>query len=247
MTPAEKARGVSAAALKRIAAVTMLIDHVTHMLFLKWYFPAHGVRADTRLLYYILRGVGRPAFPIYCFLLVEGYYRTRSRSRYLLRLGVFGLLSEIPFDMALEKGLWDWTHQNVYFTLALGLAAIWAFDAATRGNAESCPLPRLLLGFGAAAAAGLAAHLLHTDYGWGGVLVIWLMYLFRAEPGQRFLTAGSALLTAGDIEAAGWAVFPLLDRYNGLRGRQRKYFHYFFYPGHLLLLALLRAALTGAR
>ena len=247
MTPAGKRRGVSAAVLKRIAAVTMLIDHITHTLFLRWYFPAHGVRPGTRLLYYFLRGVGRPAFPIYCFLLTEGFYRTRSRGKYLLRLGLFGLLSEIPFDTALEKGLWDWAHQNVFFTLALGLAAIWAFDAATRGDWKRCPLPRLLLGLAAAVAAGLAAKLLHTDYGWKGVLVILLMYLFRQEPEQRILTAGPALLLAGDIEAAGWAVFPLLDRYNGLRGRQSKYFHYFFYPGHLLALALLRAALTAAK
>ena len=107
-------------------------------------------------------------------------------------------------------------------------------------------MSRLLPGFAAAAAAGLSAQFLRTDYGWCGVLVIVLMYLFRGEPGERFLTAGPALLLAGNIEAAGWPVFPLLDWYNGLRGRQSKYFHYFFYPGHLLLLALLRAALRAS-
>lgn len=238
-------RGVSGSFLKRIAAAAMLIDHCTHTFFLKYWFPVRGVTAFTRGLYYVLRGVGRVSFPIYCFLLAEGFRRTRSRGRYLLRLGLFALISEAPYDMALENGLWSWNSQNVLFTLALGLGAIWAFEEITGGDPERCSGLRLSAAFAAAGAAAAAAALLRTDYGWKGVFVILLMHLFRDRPGERFLTAGPALLYAGPLEAAAWPVFPLLDRYNGLRGSQRKFFHYLFYPGHLLLLALMRRALAG--
>ena len=233
--------GISAAFLKWLAVVTMFIDHACAVYFLTWYFPAHKVTVFTYWLYYILRGVGRLAFPIYCFLLAEGFRRTKSVGKYLLRLGLFGLISEIPFDLAFENTLADWEHQNVFFTLALGLAAIWAWDTITRGDHCRCSFPRLCIAMAAAAAAAGLAHLMRTDYGWVGGAVIMLMHIFRDEPENRFLTAGPALLFAGGIEAVGWPCFRLFDRYNGRRGKQRKYFYYVFYPGHLLLLSLIRA------
>ena len=235
-------RGLDAGALKRIAAVTMLIDHATDVFFITWYWRFHPVTSFARSLYYFLRGVGRFAFPIYCFLLVEGFRRTRSVKGYLLRLAVFALISEIPFDLAFYGKVFDWDHQNVFFTLALGLAAVWAWDVLTCSGSSDCSLFRLLSAAGAAAAAAAAAWLLRTDYDWRGVLVILLMHIYHTQPAERFLTAGPALLLAGTIEAASWPDFLLFDMYNGRRGRQNKLFYYFFYPGHLLFLTLLRTA-----
>ena len=234
-------KGVSAAVLKWIAVITMFIDHATHVYFLTWYWRAHRIAPLARTTYYALRAVGRLAFPIYCFLLVEGFRRTKSVKNYFLRLSVFALISELPFDLAFREQLFDWTHQNVFFTLALGLAAMWIWDAVTLSDQENCSLPRLLLAAAGAGAMAWAAWRMKTDYAWEGVLVILLMHIFRGSGEERFLTAGSALLLAGDIEVAGWPVFGLFSLYNGQRGRQNQYFFYAFYPGHLLLLVLLRA------
>ena len=245
MNPHAEKKGLSAAVLKGIAAVTMFIDHATYVFFLTWYWRSHRVTVLTRRLYYILRGVGRIAFPIYCFLLVEGFRRTRSVKNYFLRLSAFALISEIPFDLAFNKGPFDWSDQNVFFTLALGLAAVWAWDTVTRSDQAACPLSRLLLAAAAAGALAYAAYLIKSDYDWRGVLVIMLMHICRDDPAERFGAAGPALLLAGKIEAASWPDFLLFDLYNGQRGRQNKYFFYAFYPGHLLFLTLIRALARG--
>lgn len=94
--------------LKWIALISMTLDHI-------------GVVLVPRgTLYWILRILGRLAFPIYCFLLTEGDLHTRSHGRYLRNLGIFALLSEIPFDLARSHTWFDGSDQNVYVTLFLG-------------------------------------------------------------------------------------------------------------------------------
>ena len=231
-----KSRTLSAAALKRIALVSMLLDHAAAVLY-----PA-SVKAHARLFrwrtYLGLRCIGRLAFPIYAFLLAEGFYHTRSRGKYLLRLGVFALLSELPFDLAF-RGVWlEWEHQNVFCTLFLGLAALWLFTAITGGDARD--LRRTALGLLAVAALAALAWFAKTDYGAWGVLVVWSMGAFHAEPRRRALVSGALLLGSSPLEACSFVDYWLFSLYNGQRGRQNKVLFYFFYPGHLLLLCLLR-------
>ena len=251
----EKRRELSGAVLKWTAIVTMLIDHATAMVFLTWLIPmrrAAGISpilsAGERNLYWILRAVGRPAFPIFCFLLVEGFHHTRDIRRYLGRLLVFGLISELPFDYALF-GRFTWKYQNVYFTLFLGLLAVWGLSRILAEGWQERPwTERLLraLGCGSVSAAAMAAaEILETDYGWTGIALILLLFLLRRQGWLRDLSAGLVLLTAGTIELVGWIAFPLFHLYNGRRGRQSKYFFYAFYPGHLALLWLLRVLCTG--
>ena len=268
---AEKKRGVSAAVLKWTAVISMLIDHMTAVGFLTWYWPMRRLRRLTPVItpvsrwsYYILRGVGRLAFPIYCFLLVEGYFHTRNVKKYLVRLGLFALISEIPFDRAFDQVWFKWDSQNVFFTLFLGLLAVWLVDLLCKNLSErpgwQRPV-RVLLALAAAFACMAAADWMHTDYGWSGVTLILVMYLLRRWELPRLICSALALLPVGQsipdfchtlfsgsftvgfsggIEMVGLPVFALLHFYNGERGRQAKYFFYVFYPAHLALLALIR-------
>ena len=134
---------ISGSVLKMVAITTMLIDHLGAGLLLPLLsLPPtsplstndHGIPflfhryLLTYEFYSLLRIIGRSAFPIFCFLLVEGLLHTSSRGKYLLRLLLFSFLSEIPFNLALFGGLRNANHQNVFFTLAIGLAVIWGMD-----------------------------------------------------------------------------------------------------------------------
>ena len=237
-------RGLSGGTLKWIALLSMLIDHAAVVFY-------HGsIRAGNPVfsigLYYLLRCVGRLAFPIYAFLLAEGFRHTRSVERYLGRLLVFGLVSELPFDLAFRAARVDWSYQNVYFTLFLGLLAIWLWHRLTRGDPANCGVGRVLLGLLAIAAAVAAAELLKTDYGAWGVLVILSLALFQEKEWQRDLFSGCFLLGSSAFEVVGFIDFAFFHFYNGERGRQAKYLFYVFYPAHLLLLALIsRAVFKG--
>ncbi len=121
-------------------------------------------------VYWAMRGVGRLAFPIFCFFIAEGFIRTRSRGQYALRLALFAVISEIPFDLVASGRVMDLSSQNVYVTLLLGLLGLWGYDRlAKRGMAAL----GLLVPLGCA----LAGQWLGADYGAGGVLLIFVMHL----------------------------------------------------------------------
>lgn len=251
-----RGRGLTGAALKWIALGTMFIDHVGATLLLSLYYRT--LTAGTRYLYYGARVAGRLAFPIFCFLLVEGFAHTRDRRRYALRLGVFALVSEIPFDIAFKhpaNGLLEFSSQNVFFTLLLGLLALCLWDALARrlpgGWGYAGLIPAVLV-------CALAAERLSTDYGGFGVLLIAALGAGRGLPGREPPRTGPALpllLGAGAVlyycqSHNNWieiyAVFglALCACYTGERGRSvSKWFFYAFYPVHLLALGLLNQAL----
>ena len=239
-------RGLSAAALKWFAIVTMLIDHTGAALLYGLAKARHGWGSGlcSQEFYSATRVIGRLAFPVFCFLLIEGLFHTRSRWKYLLRLTVFALISEIPFDLAFNSGWLDFAGgQNVFFTLALGLGACAAWDWLTKGNDPNCEPLRGVAAILAVAAACGGAVLLRTDYSGLGVALIFVMYILRDKPFARDLLAGGVLclmFTLANshwIEALAILSFPLLHLYNGQRGRQNKYFFYIFYPAHLMILA----------
>ena len=149
-------KGISGSTIKIIAVTAMLIDHIgaavlTRQLMadglgsvmergsveemMSW-MMAHGAIYIT---YTMLRLIGRLGFPIFCFLLVEGFQKTRDVRKYAMRLGLFALLSEIPFDLAMRGSPFDFGYQNVYFTLFLGLFTLCAFEffAKYRNASES--------------------------------------------------------------------------------------------------------------
>lgn len=222
-------RPLSGAALKLIACGAMFADHLVKALSIGGW-PS-----------FILSGlIGRIAFPLFCFLLAEGFFYTHSRILYIRNLLLFALLAEIPFDLALYGRLFYPCHQNTCLTLLLGLLLFLCLDAVEKlqiPNIERYILRLLLL----AAFAG-AAWLLRADYDIWGICCLAACYFLRQFPVPA-LMAGCFLMNLNGFGTPG-AFLALIPAalYNGKRGRQLKYAFYLFYPLHLLLLAALRLA-----
>ena len=239
----QKRTGISGSVLKWIAILSMFIDHSAAVLVEAGWIA--GLREVSYYEYLLMRGVGRLAFPIYCFLLVEGFLHTRNVKKYLLRLGLFALISELPFDLAMRRSFFTLRYQNVFFTLFIGLLALTLWRWLTQRKGFQAVWWRQTLGLlGIVALAWLAAFC-RTDYGWQGVAVISLMYLLRERPIPRDLGSLAVLYTSSILELAAFPDVVLFQLYNGQRGRQSKYFFYIFYPAHLLILAGIRRALWG--
>ncbi len=231
----ERFRVLNGSALKLLAMAAMLVDHSAicfRPLLGSYLFTLFDIRFTP---YVLLRGFGRIAFPIFCFLLAEGFRHTRSKQRYALNLFLFALLSEIPYDL-FNCGTLPYERQNVFFTLMLGGLGIWCL-----GKFRERPLGSSLLLIGLA----VVAAKLNADYGWKGFLLILLLYLLAEQPVVQAF-AGITLL--------GWpagvaCAFPFLNLYNGergfVRGRAAKYFFYCFYPVHLTILWLLHRHFFG--
>lgn len=246
-----KPRGaVTGSQLKMVAVVAMLIDHTAYLLLgckVLSALPASAAGyAGYIQVYRVMRCVGRAAFPIYAFLLTEGIVHTRDWKKYGLRLGVFALVSEIPFDLLCFQQPVSWERQNVFFTLLLGLLAVEGaeYAAGRASRAQSYPGEKSSLAWIVAAGIGCqAAVFLRTDYDAGGVLLVVLLYLLR-QSRLRQCVAGFLWLLVTEARwyyAAGLAAaFLLIGMYNGERGRQRrKYAFYAFYPLHLAVLYLI--------
>lgn len=236
MSKWETGRPFSGSTLKWLAILLMFLDHVGASLLevfvLNGYgnSPLAGKIADPQFWWSVdrvLRYIGRSAFPIFCFLLVEGAVHTRDIGKYARRLLVFALVSEIPFDLALRNHFPWWAHQNVFCTLALGLFVILVFQKSAG---------REWRGVAALGVAALLAEVCKTDYGATGVLVIALMYLLRENKVAALAVSYILLAVGGQIELYALPGFLALLLYNGKRGRQPKYFFYWFYPVHLLVL-----------
>lgn len=209
--------------LKLIAMVSMLVDHVGAVFFPEAVW---------------MRAIGRLAMPIFSFCIAEGYIHTRDRKKYLLRMGIFALVSEVPFDLAFD-GVIGLGHQNIMLTLFLAILALMLFDM-IRG--EKPGIAQNLLAGMTVLMLAVAALLLNADYTLFGVLTVFLFYvlrskhpLLRAGVGVGFLVA---LRSVGYNLAAGLSFIPIA-MYNGKKGKGLKWLFYAFYPGHLLALYAL--------
>ena len=148
--------GLSGTALKLAACITMLIDHIGASCIEATYGVAYRTPPQIVQLDLVLRLIGRLAFPIFCFLLVEGFLHTHDVKKYIGRLFLFGLLSEVPFDMAFFKTPFHWGNQNVYWTLALGVLAMAGLKRFEKEN--GLPGWQGILCAGGCAALALAAQ-----------------------------------------------------------------------------------------
>ena len=219
--------------LKLIAACTMFIDHMGYTLFpgVMW-----------------LRCIGRVAFPLFCFLIAEGCVHTHDRKKYALRLLVFAVLSEIPFNLMTGRAVWNPYDQNVLWTLLAGAAVCWLMDGALKRRTA----PAFVLTGAAMVAAFWLLEVFCTDYGGWGMLLVAMFYGVRRAPyGQAAKMAAQAVGLAffcigvmGGVTIELWALTALVPiwLYNGQRGFSHKavqYGFYAFYPLHILILSLI--------
>ena len=211
---------------------TKLVDHMGYVLF-PW------------ILW--LRCVGRIAFPIFAFQIAEGCIRTHDRRRYALRLLLFAVLTEVPFDLAFNGQVLYLGYQNVLWTLLAGALVCWAADWAQR----TPDALHLLAATAAFAGAFWLLEVCHTDYGgWGMALIV----LFHLSRGNRLIQlAGLAVFcvaSAGGVSIELYALVSLafIWLYDGRRGycsRPIQWLCYAFYPVHLLLLWLYARTVDG--
>ena len=228
-----KIRIFSGAQLKYIAFLSMLIDHVNKALM----YPLLTENGFLRYVSDVFDILGRVAFPLFMFFLVEGFFKTGNKFKYLLNLIVFGIISEILFDLFQSAVLFQPNSNNVMFTLALALVMIWVIDELRVPKSYIIPP---VLWFPVSIIIVITVCLLSMiwglDYEYHGILIAYFFYIFRNNP---ILSIIGGYLS---IFKTPWALlgFGLTLTYNGKRGKQNKILNYLFYPVHLLILGLLR-------
>lgn len=252
-------RGIlTGAVLKNIACFTMFTDHFFAILVFNYMtlYAVNGVwDPQIEKVYRIGRDIGRSSFVLFTYLIVEGFTHTRSRARYLLRLFLFALLSEMPFDLAFSGRLLDGSGQNIYWTLFLGVLMLTVWEYLGRYHSAWIPVVRLAV----LVLSCVTAFLCAMDYRFMGILLIYAFYRTRGKPlAFQILAVGSVmffgtwganciryagtytetyLLRFSLRELYGLFAFVFIALYNGERGRQlQKPFYYGFYPLHLLFL-----------
>lgn len=235
---------LSASSLKIIAMLAMILDHTCHMLM-----PQH----------LWMSGIGRIAFPIFAFLLVEGFYETRDLDKYTFRLFIFALISEIPFNLAFSKKLFNPLHNNVMWTLLIGLITLKYLHIARKHKNPSDRIFSILIILGISLAISAFSNI---DYGYKGILMILLFYTFRQPSFKNMLMQALGMIIINyfimgkfsyyiDIlglsilvvhQAFALLALPLIWTYQGRKGlksRYFKWFNYWFYPAHLLILVII--------
>ena len=216
--------------LKLIAMISMVFDHAGDMFFPDVMWP---------------RMIGRLAMPIFSFFIAEGFSHTRDRKKYLCRLGIFALISEIPFDLAFE-GKIGFSHQNIMLSFFLAVVALMLYDwiqGGTKSEENHASIGKTVLGVIAVAAIAALSLLLRADYTIFAVIAVSLFYVLRQKHPLVRTGVGVAFLaltrTVGYYCTTGLSFIPLA-MYNGKKGKGLKWLFYGFYPGHLLLLAAIK-------
>lgn len=233
---------ITSFSLKIIALITMFCDHFGDALV--GHFSFWNL-------------IGRIAFPIFAFQISEGYVHTKNLKKYFMRLFAFALISQIPFHLFLQKFLPTATSSlNIFFTLLLGLGSITIYDYFSK--VENREFGFQIFGFEVKKIVGIIsvlliayiANLLHTDYGFWGVVVIFNFYLFKNDKLAMIISYiclwviryGILILKNGFymqyIYLAICTILPIIfiSLYNGKQGYKIRYLLYLFYPMHLLLL-----------
>lgn len=260
-TKLERAQFLTGNSLKIIACVSMFIDHLSKIFLsailtnLFWMaengeIPFEQYQAISDFVRFRLYAIGTIAFPIFCFLLVEGFAYTKNRRRYIGSMLIFAFISELPFDLGFFSELssrqgtfpFYFQYQNVFFTLFLGLSCLYILErlpnfAKEQSRKEN--IRAVLLRLGTVAVTAVVADFLKCDYGSMGIIFIAGFYVFRKNRILQIL--GFLILymaTTGNQPTICIMISVLVILfYNGTRGKLKlKYCFYWFYPVHIFLL-----------
>lgn len=219
--------------LKIIAVITMILDHI------KYAIPATDC--------FITKYGGRLSFPIFAFLITEGLIHTKSRKKYFIRMLVFACISQIPF-MLFRTLILDKFILNIMFTFLFAIVGI-AILEFFQDREELSSFYKFFIVVAALFTILLVGYKIPVDYGWFGILTVWLFYFLRDK---KFLRTFSYIILViiyyisryiPNIELINiWSVvFTSLSGiiilfYNGREGKKLKYFFYLFYPIHMLII-----------
>ncbi len=242
--------GLTITFLKWIGLLSMIVDHVA--ISAKPIIPSE--------MYILMRCIGRLAFPLFAFCTVEGFLHTRSFWKYALRMGIFAIISEVPFDIMVSSSLTNtaryvyFAYNNVLWTLLALLVVMHGIQMLRIKMMHHVKYPLMIL---LAVAAGAACELCHTNYSWYGIAIGLCFYLLRDKKTLMYglvtlifvlMSDFEAILAHGYIRvldvAELFAVFAFIPIYF-YGGRKAlidkelpKYFFYVLYPLHMLMLGL---------
>lgn len=204
--------------------------------------------------------IGRISFPIFAFLIVEGYFHTKNFRKYLLRIFVFAVISEIPFNLAIGSRLFYPVHQNVLWSFLISLLLIHRNEKARKSGRT---WRRILAGCGSIALGFILGLLTMVDFYHAGILTVLAFYFFRGKKWWNYLGQLLCMIyinleilgglvyelslfgTTLSIHQQGFALLALIPiwLYRGKQGRHSKaiqLIYYAFYPFHLLVLGILK-------
>ena len=230
--------GISSFGLKVIACLTMLIDHIGGIV-VYWNIDFSNLANDPSLylIYSLTRMIGRISFPIFAFLIVEGFIHTKNFKKYISRMFIFALISIIPYNLAFGRRVFNpqyWTNfifGNVLWTFLVGLVLMYLLKIVEEKKYKK------IVEFGLyivlTAVFMVIAYFIKCDRRQWGILVIALFYIFRDSRWKQALTSIVSFRDQPLISHL--ALIPIL-LYNGERGRDIRYFFYIFYPLHLIVL-----------
>lgn len=244
---------MSTFALKIIACICMLIDHITAV-FVDQHagYLFHLVLGSYEMdvtVYVIGRVIGRIAFPLFAFLIVQGFMHTQNLKKYMLRLAAFALISEIPYDFA----FWEFPNislcilrQNVFFTLLAGLITISLIDMIVKQYQQKPWLMNLLQVL-VIVAACLLLFLIQADYASLGYGIL-IMVGFYVGRYRKFSSVLIFVLLTGflcpNLQFMAILAAPFIYFYNGMKGPSLRYAFYAFYPVHLVIIGLIEMAIN---
>ena len=209
--------------LKIIAICTMFIDHLRYIIPTQPMFMAY---------------IGRIAFPIFSFQIVQGYLHTKNLKKYILRLFIVAIISQIPYYLYFRNGV-----LNVLFTFILGLLCIYTYEKFAKKSKFLTSMVILLI--------MLLSNYFNCDYSYYGISIILVFYIFRSN---KIIMSISFLIVSAIYYIIKYSFFSTTNfillycfcalslipclLYNGKQGPKIKYLFYLFYPVHISILLL---------
>ena len=182
--------------------------------------------------------IGRIAFPIFAFLIVNGMFLTRSVEKYIVRLFSFAIISEIPFDLAVSGQMFDFYNQNVFFTLALSASLIFVAEKIEKFDQSN--LVKAILKIISVGIFCAIANYYHTDYSMLGILAVFLLYLGSTSRRNTYIAILFGYFFEAYMYLFVYLSIPIIHFYNGKKGNINKWAFYIFYPAHLLVISFIR-------